>query len=127
MLEPKLRTLCEGPNFATLTTLFESGQPQTQVMWVGCDDDHLYINTEVHRAKYKNVERDPRVTVTVWDNENPYSYVEVRGKVVETVLGEAAVDHINELSHRYTGNAYSNPITSERAILKIAPDRQVTF
>ncbi len=127
MLEEKLRTLCQGANFATFTTLFESGQPQTQVMWVGCDDSHLYINTEIHRAKFKNVERDPRVTVTVWDNDNPYSYVEVRGRVVDTIGGQAAVDHINKLSQRYTGNDYSNPITSERVILKISADRQVIF
>ena len=48
-------------------------------MWVDADDDHVLINTEVHRAKFKAVERDPRVTVMIWERENPYSYVEVRG------------------------------------------------
>jgi PPOX class probable F420-dependent enzyme len=124
MLDPKTRSLCSGPNFATLTTLFADGTPQSQVMWVGCDDDHVLINTEVHRAKYKNMERDPRVTVTVWDHSDPYSYVEVRGRVVDTVGGEQARAHIDELAHKYTGSDYSNPVASERVILKIAADRE---
>ena len=44
------------------------------------NDEHLLINTEVHRQKFKNVERDPRVTLTIWDGEDPYRFVEVRGK-----------------------------------------------
>lgn len=125
MLDAKTLDLCRGPNFAALTTLFDDGQPQTQVMWVGCDDDHLLINTEIHRAKYKNVMRDPRVTVTVWDAANPYSYVEVRGRVVDTIGGDEARAHIDQLARRYTGADYANTVTSERVILKIAPDREV--
>ena len=54
----------------------------SQVMWVDADDDYLLINTETHRQKYKNVMRDPRVVVVVVDRDNPYHYVEVRGRVV---------------------------------------------
>jgi PPOX class probable F420-dependent enzyme len=125
MLHDKTRALCGGPNFAALTTLFSDGQPQTQVMWVGCDDDHVLINTERHRVKFKNTEGDPRVTVTVWDATNPYSYVEVRGRVVDRIGGDEARSHIDELAQTYTGADYANEITSERVILKIAPDREV--
>ena len=59
-----------------------------------------------------------------WDEANPYSYVEVRGEVVETVAGSTARDHIDELSQKYTGGPYKNPIGSERVILRIAPTRQ---
>ena len=52
-------------------------------MWVDATDDHLLINTEVHRAKYRAVEANPNVTVTVWNAENPYQYGEVRGTVAE--------------------------------------------
>lgn len=114
-----------GANFAALTTLFEDGTPQTQLMWVGADDDHVLINTEVHRAKYRNMQRDPRVTVTVWDAANPYSYVEVRGRVVDTEGGDTARAHIDALARRFTGADYGNPITSERVIVRIAPDRLV--
>lgn len=125
MLHERTRELCQGPNFAALTTLFASGQPQTQVMWVGCDDDHVLINTEIHRAKFKNTDADPRVSVMIWDAANPYSYVEVRGRVVGTIGGEEARANIDELSRKYTGNDYSPEIQSERVVLKIAPDREL--
>ncbi len=125
MLNDKVRALAEGPNFAALSTLMPDGQPQTHVMWVGCDDDHILINTEVHRRKFKNVEADPRVTVAIWDVENAYSFAEVRGRVVETITGQAALDSINALARKYTGADYAPEIQSERVILKIAPDRQI--
>lgn len=125
MLHEKTRSLCEGPNFAVLTTLFADGTPQTQVMWVGCDDEHVLINTEIHRAKFRNIEADPRVTVTVMDASSPYSYVEVRGRVVETVSGEEARTGIDLLSQKYTGADYAAKVQSERVILRILPDREV--
>jgi PPOX class probable F420-dependent enzyme len=125
-LDPDVRDFIGGgANYAALTTLFEDGTPQTQLMWVGADDDHVLINTEIHRAKYRNVQGDPRVTVTVWDADDPYSYVEVRGTVVDEVGGDAARAHIDELSRRFTGGDYANPIQSERVVLKIAPERIV--
>ena len=60
-------------NFAALTVNLQSGVAMTHVMWVDADDDHVLINTEVHRAKFKAIERDPRVTVTVWQTDDPYT------------------------------------------------------
>ena len=126
MLHEQVRTLAEGANFAALTTLMPDGQPQTHIMWVGCDDSHILINTEVHRRKFTNVQADPRVTVAIWDVNNAYSFVEVRGRVIETITGPAALDNINALSRKYTGDDYKPEIQSERVILTIAPERQVT-
>lgn len=126
MLDDQVRALAEGPNFAAFSTLLPDGQPQTHIMWVGCDDEHLLINTEVHRRKFRNVEADARVTVAIWDAENPYSFVEVRGRVVETITGDAALASINELSNKYTGADYGSQIESQRVVFKIAPDRQIT-
>jgi len=125
MIEDGVKALAQGKNFAALTTLMPDGQPQTHVMWVDCDDDHVLINTEVHRRKFKNVQADPRVTVAIWDAANPYSFAEVRGRVVETITGEQALASINALANKYTGADYSPEIQSERVILKIAPDRQI--
>lgn len=122
-LDPDLKALATGPNFAALSTLLADGHPQTQVMWVDADDDHLLINTEVHRAKYRNVERDPRVTVTVWDASNPYRYVEARGRVVSEVRGGEAREQIDRAAQKYMGTDYGNDIQSERVILKVAPDK----
>ncbi len=125
MLNEKTLALCQGLNFAAFTTLLPDGHPQTQLMWVDCDAGTLLINTEIHRVKFENIERDPRVSVTVWDRTNPYSYVEVRGRVVESVRGSLAREHIDQLARKYTGTDYANEITSERVILKIAPDREM--
>lgn len=125
MIEDAVRTLAQGKNFAALTTLMPDGQPQTHVMWVHSDDEHILINTEVHRRKFKNIEADPRVTVAIWEAGNPYSFAEVRGRVVETVTGDEALASINALSQKYTGGDYAPEIQSQRVILKIAPDRQI--
>jgi PPOX class probable F420-dependent enzyme len=123
-IDTDLKALATGKNFGALTTLMADGQPQTQVMWVDADDEHVLINTEIHRQKYKNVERDPRVTVTVWNASNPYQYVEVRGTVTGKVGGAEARAHIDACARRYMDvDDYPNPIQSERVILQITPGR----
>jgi PPOX class probable F420-dependent enzyme len=124
-VHPMVLELARGQNFAALTTLLPDGHPQTQVMWVDASEKHLLVNTEVHRQKFRNVERDPRVTVTIWDMEDPYRFVEVRGEVVEKVKGQEAREHIDELSRKYRGKPYQTQIQSERVVLRIAPWRQV--
>ena len=126
MIDEGIKRLVKGPNFGTLTTLLRDGSPATHVMWVDADDEYVLINTETHRAKYRNIQRDPRVTVTIWNADDPYDYVEVRGVVEETITGPEARAHIDELSERYTGGPYKNRIQSERVILKIRPTRQRT-
>ena len=124
MIDDAVKQLAQQPNFAALSTLMPDGQPQTQVMWVDADDDHLLINTEVGRQKWLNVERDPRVTVTVIDRENPYHYAEVRGRVVEVVRGDEARAHIDALSNKYFGRDYDPAmIKTERVIFKIEPTK----
>lgn len=127
-LDPVFRELAQGPNFAAFTVILPSGQLMTHLMWVDADDDHVLINTEIHRAKFKAVERDPRVAVTVWPRDDLYTYAEVRGRVVEIVRGVEARSHIDALSRKYRGRDF-NPanIRSERAILRIAPDRQRVY
>ena len=122
-LHPRVEELASGENFAALTTIMPDGHPQTQVMWVDAEGDHLLINTEVHRQKFKNVERDPRVTITILEKDDPYSFVEVRGEVVGKVQGSQAREHIDKLSHKYHGRPYGTLVRSERVVLKIAPLR----
>ena len=124
MLEPNIKELAQGKNFATISTLLPDGSPATHVMWVDADEEHILINTETGRAKFRYISRDPRVSVVVWDHDDPYRYAEVRGEVAETVTGPEARRHIDELSMKYHGRPYGNPIHSERVILKIRPTRQ---
>ena len=124
-LHPTTVELARGANYGAITTVLPSGNLQNHYIWVGTDGERLMVNTEVHRQKSKNVERDPRVTLTIRDEENPYRYAEVRGEVVETVRGQEARDHIDELSQKYNGQPY-NPedIKTERVTLWIVPNRQ---
>ena len=78
-------------------------------------------SSEVHRQKFRNVERDQRVTLMIWDKEGPNRFVEVRGEVVEKVRGPEARKHIAEVSQKYRGGSYQTPIRSERVVLRIAP------
>ncbi len=122
MLEAKTVEMATGKNFATFTTLRPDGQPSSQVMWVDCDDECLLINTEKHRRKFRNVQNDPRVVVTMWKLEDPYTYIEVRGHVIEIIEGLPARRHADTLAMRYFGRPYDpDQIESERVILRIRP------
>jgi PPOX class probable F420-dependent enzyme len=124
-LHPVTRELAERRNFAAISTLLPNGQIQTQYIWVGTDGQRLFINTEPHRQKFKNLERDPRVTLAIRDEENPYRYAEVRGRVVETERGQQARDQIDELSLKYEGRPYPpDQITTERVSVWIVPEHQ---
>ena len=128
MIRDEIKALVRDKNFATISTLLPSGQIQTHVVWVDCDDEHIVINTEVGLRKFKNVQADPRVTVTIWDRKNPYCFAEVRGRVVQTVHGPEARANIDAIAQKYLDTDYPDElIQSERVILKIAPDSQIAF
>jgi PPOX class probable F420-dependent enzyme len=121
-MDPRITAFARAANFAAFTTLRPDGQPVTQIMWVDADDDFVLINTERHRRKVRNVQADPRVTVTIWERNDPYRYLEVRGVVEEMIEGDEPRRHIDALSWKYDGHAYpAESIRSERVILKIRP------
>ena len=122
---PETQELATAPNFAAVSTILPSGRIQTQMIWVDAEDGKLVLNTETHRAKAVNVERDPTITVLIRDEKDPYRYAEVRGHVAETITGERARAHIDELAEKYTGGPYPpENIKSERVMLMIVPERQ---
>jgi PPOX class probable F420-dependent enzyme len=125
MLDPRIKALAQDKNFAVLTVHLPNGDAATHVMWVDADDDHILMNTEVHRAKFKAIQADPRVTATIWASGDPYHYAEVRGTVEHTETGPAAREMIDRLSQKYEGHDYTSPIQSERVILRITPHRQI--
>ena len=123
-LDADVVRLAKGKNLATVVTLMPSGQPQALLTWVDTDGEHVLVNTEPQRQKARNIRRDPRVTVLIHSADDPWDWAEVRGHVVETVNGEQAREHIDELSRKYVGRDYRNPIGPQgRIILKIAVDK----
>jgi PPOX class probable F420-dependent enzyme len=122
-LDEDVVRLAQGKNLATVVTLMPDGQPQALLTWIDTDGEHLLVNTEPQRQKARNVARDPRITVLIKGDDN-YDWAEVRGHVTETIGGEAARRHIDELSQKYNGREYTNPIGPQgRVILKVAPDK----
>jgi PPOX class probable F420-dependent enzyme len=116
--------LAKDKNLATVVTLMPDGQPQALLTWIDTDGEHLLVNTEPTRQRARNVARDPRITVLIHSGDDPWDWSEVRGRVVDTVGGQPARDHIDELSRKYMGTEYRNPIGPKgRIILKIAPDK----
>ena len=116
--------LAKGQNLATVVTLMPGGEPQALLTWIDTDGDNLLVNTEPQRQRSRNVARDPRVTVLIHAADNPYDWSEVRGHVTESIGGDQAREHIDELSRKYTGADYAPPVGPHgRVILKIAPDK----
>jgi PPOX class probable F420-dependent enzyme len=116
--------LAQGKNLATVVTLMPDGQPQALLTWVDSDGEYLLVNTEPQRQRARNIRRDPRITVLIHSDADPWDWSEVRGRVVDTVDGSEAREHIDKLSRKYVGSDYRNPIGPQgRVILKIAPDK----
>lgn len=118
--------LARGPNYGFVATILPSGAIQNHPIWVDTDGEHILLNTEIHRRKAKNVEADPRITVTIVHRDDPWNWSEVRGEVIRTVRGQDARDHIDAMASKYLGkDEYPNPIQTERVILEVAPRRVV--
>ena len=100
-----LLALLRLPSPCYLSTLMPDGSPQQTQTWVDTDGEHILVNTVDGFQKVRNIERDPRVALTVSDPENPHRYFAVRGRVLN-VTAVGAADHIEKLAQRYLGGPY---------------------
>jgi PPOX class probable F420-dependent enzyme len=113
-------TLLRDRNFGVVATLKSDGSPQTSVVWIDTDGEHVIFNTRNDRAKGRHLRRDPRVSVTVFDADRAYRYFEVEG--VAELEVEGANEHIHELSRKYNdGKDFHTP--ENRVIVKVTPRR----
>ncbi|MHB8525212.1 MAG: PPOX class F420-dependent oxidoreductase [Candidatus Acidiferrales bacterium] len=119
----KYADLFKKQAFANLATVMPDGSPQVTPVWVDFDGNHVLFNSALGRVKDKNIRRDPRVSLSVQDPENPYRYLEVRGRVVE-ITENGADEHINKLSQKYLGKpVYPFRQPGEvRVLYKIEPE-----
>ncbi|QRP46635.1 PPOX class F420-dependent oxidoreductase [Amycolatopsis sp. FDAARGOS 1241] len=116
------KALLDGRNFPVLATLNKDGSAQTSVLWAKRDGDTLIFATVRGRLKERNMARDPRVSVSVFETDNPYNYVEIRGRVEMT--DEGGRELINELSHKYTGKDYpAEPPENVRVLVRVIPEK----
>lgn len=118
--------LFEKPSFGHVAVLLEDGRPHVTPVWVGydADRDRLLVNSKRGRRKVAAVERDPRVSVSVVDPDDPYRRLTVLGTVTEVTEAGAATD-IDDLARRYTGSAYSRHGDRPRVSIWIRPDEGV--
>jgi len=114
-LPDPVREFLQKPNLAVLATAGPDGRPQATPVWFLLEDDgHIMINTSQGRLKLRNVEANPHVALAVYDRDNPYQYVQIRGRVVEINRERGAAD-IDRLSLRYRGRPYQYPPTDRPA------------
>ncbi len=123
MIDGKAAELLQAKNFAHVATLRQDGSVQTAPVWVDVQEGRPVLNTAEGRAWPRNLERDPRVTLTVQNMENPYEYLEVRGHVAERTH-EGADEHIDALAKKYMG-VERYPLRQpgeQRLIIRVEPE-----
>jgi PPOX class probable F420-dependent enzyme len=124
----KYRDLFSKRAFASLGTLMPDGSPQVTPVWCDLEGDLVIVNTAKGRQKDKNMRRDPRVALALIDPENPYRYLEIRGRVAE-ISEEGADAHIDKMAKKYLG-ADKYPYRQQgevRVMFKIRAERTSTM
>jgi hypothetical protein len=123
IIPEKYRDLFEKKAFASLGTLMPDGRPQVTPVWCDFDGEHIIFNSAKGRQKDRNVRRDPRVALAIIDPDNPYRYLEIRGKVVE-ITEQGADAHIDKMAKKYLGqDKYPFRQPGEvRVLYKIKPE-----
>ena len=116
--------LLTGKNFAHVAVIRPDGSPHVTVTWIDAADGHVLVNTAVGRVKDRYVRRDPRVSVSVHDERDPYEWLRVEGIVEQFETGERADQHIDALNRRYhDGEAWTYTPGQQRVIYRIRPQR----
>ena len=119
------RALLAGKNFATVATVEPDGQPQLSPVWITHDGDDVLFSTTVGRRKHVNIERNNRVTVCVFDQEDPYSYAEIRGTATMTEAGGREL--IDAFAKKYRGldvYPWDGP-DAVRVVVRVTPTKVV--
>ena len=124
-LPQRLLDLLRAPSPCLVATVNPDGSPQLTQTWVDTDGEHVLVNTVEGYRKLRNVERDPRVSVSVLDPADPSTYWSLAGTVVD-ITTDGAGEHIEQLSQKYTGGPYRDYSGGkQRVLLTIRVDRIV--
>ena len=116
-LDDEVREKLKEPNFWHLATVNPDGSPHTSPVWVDVRDGRILINTAYPRKKPRNIDREPRVSLSFHDSENPYANIQIQGRVVETITGEEAYRDIDALAKKYLDrDTYPMHIDTEQRV-----------
>jgi PPOX class probable F420-dependent enzyme len=122
-IEGRSEELLAAKNFCLVSTIREDGSVHAAPVWVDVQDGRPVVNTAEGRAWPRNLQRDPRVTLTVQNLENPYEYVTIRGRVAERTH-EGADEHIDSLAKKYLDKdsyPFRQP-DEQRVIITVEPE-----
>ena len=122
-IEGRSEELLQAKNFCLVSTIRPDGSVHAAPVWVDLQDGRPVLNTAEGRAWPRNLERDPRVTLTVQNMENPYEYLAIRGRVAERTH-EGADEHIDAMAKKYLGQdtyPFRQP-GEQRVIIKVDPE-----
>jgi PPOX class probable F420-dependent enzyme len=121
-LTEQQKHLINAKNFGHIATLNKDGSPQVSPVWIDFDGKYLVVNSEAKRLKVRNIKRDPRVSVSIQNANNPYQYIEIRGNAVE-VTTNGGFEGIDALAKKYMGvDKYPNNLPGDkRVVIKIEP------
>jgi len=124
----KFKDLFSKRAFANIATLMPNGGPQVTPVWIDFDGTHILFNSARGRWKDRNVRRDPRVAISIVDPDNPYRYLEIRGRVV-AITEQGADEHIDRLAKKYLGvDKYPYRQPGEiRVLYKVEPEHASTM
>lgn len=124
--DEETRRLLDGRNFATVATLDPDGRPHTSVVWIARDGDTVVFGTTAGRRKGRNLARDPRIGLTVFDNANPYRTVDIQGvaELSEDVDGSVQ----RALNQKYIGGPPpEEPDFVVRLVVRVTPHKITGF
>lgn len=121
-LSNEVKALLDKPNFAHLATLMPDGSPQSAPVWVGRDGDRVLICTGEGSLKAKNTRRDPRVSISIVDFDDPYNEAQLRGRVVER-RPDSDFKYMDAISNKYTGKPFPFRNPEGRVALVIAIEK----
>jgi PPOX class probable F420-dependent enzyme len=124
VIPQKYLDLFDKKAFGHLATIMPDGSPQVTPVWVDYDGKCVRFNSARGRVKDKNVRRNAQVAISMQDPDNPYRYLEIRGRVVE-ITETGADEHANKLSQKYTGKPdYTKRSPAEvRVLYKVEPQK----
>lgn len=122
-IEGRSEELLQAKNFCLVSTIRQDGSVHAAPVWVDVQDGKAVLNTAEGRAWPRNLERDPRVTLTVQNMDNPYEYVTIRGTVAERTH-DGADAHIDSLAKKYLDKdeyPFRQP-GEQRVIITVQPE-----
>jgi PPOX class probable F420-dependent enzyme len=117
-LSQEVKGLVDRANFAHLATLRKDGSPQVDPVWIGREGDRLLVGTGERTRKARNARRDPRVSLSIVDFQDPYEEAMLRGRVVEH-RPDADLRVMDEISRKYTGKEFPWRSPQGRVVLVI--------